>query len=78
VYLTRWIPPEERRTRRFPSAIKVTPVTRDPTRWVKRGAVGLVVLAASRWLLQAGDQTQSRQAKTGEEPGANRGQKAHP
>jgi hypothetical protein len=69
VYLTRWIPPEERRTtRRFPSAIKVTPVTRDPARWVKRGAVGLVVLAASRWLLQAGGEAQSRQAKTGEEP----------
>ena len=68
VYLTRWIPPEERRTtRRFPSAVKVTPVKRDPARWVKRGALGLVVLAASRWLLQAGGEAQSRQANTGEE-----------
>jgi hypothetical protein len=60
VYLTRWIPPEERRTRRFPSAIKVTPVARDPARWVRRGVVGLAVIAASRWLWQARGETQSR------------------
>jgi len=68
VYLTRWIPPEERRTRRFPSAIKVTPVarypagwlTRDPARWVRRGVFGLAVLAASRWLWQARSEAQSR------------------
>jgi hypothetical protein len=65
VYLTRWIPPEERRTRRFPSAIKVTPVARDPARWVKRGVFGLAVLAASRWLWQVGG-VQSSPTKTPE------------
>ena len=63
VYLTRWIPPEERRTRRFPSAIKVTPVARDSARWVKRGVFGLAVLAASRWLWKAGSETQSKPAE---------------
>src|SRR3977135_4369211 len=40
VYLTRWIPPEERRARRLPAAVKVTPGARPPARWVKRGAFG--------------------------------------
>lgn len=75
VYLTRWIPPEERRTRRFPSAIKVTPVARDPARWVKRGVFGLAVIAASRWLWQARSETQSRPATdaSGESDGAKVG-----
>jgi hypothetical protein len=49
VYLIRWVPVEERRTRRLPSAIKVTPEPRGAARWVRRGVVGLAVLAASRW-----------------------------
>ena len=69
VFLTKWIPAEERRMRRFPSAIKVTPVTtRDPVRWVKRGVLGLAVLAASRWLLQAGSDARSRQSQADEQP----------
>ena len=77
VYLTRWIPPEERRTRRFPSAIKVTPVardpagwlTRDPARWVRRGVFGLAVLAASRWLWQTRSEAQSRSTTDAPEDG---------
>ena len=59
VYLMRWVPVEERRTRRLPSATKVIPETKvmpEKTgvgRWVQRGVVGLAVMAASRWLLQA-------------------------
>lgn len=52
VYLTRWVPAEERRTRRLPSATNVTPEKSGVTRWVQRGVVGLAVMAASRWLLQ--------------------------
>ena len=63
VFLTRWIPPEERRMRRFPSAIKVTPVpTNDPARWLKRGVFGFAVLAAGRWLLQAGGDARARRS----------------
>jgi len=59
VYLMRWIPAEERRTRRFPSAVKVTPVASNPARWIRRGVFGLAVFAASRWLWQAGGQRPS-------------------
>jgi hypothetical protein len=44
---------EERRTRRLPSATKVVPEKTGVSRWVQRGVVGLAVMAASRWLLQA-------------------------
>ena len=53
VYLMRWVPVEERRTRRLPSATKVVPEKTGVSRWVQRGVVGLAVMAASRWLLQA-------------------------
>jgi hypothetical protein len=56
VYLIRWVPVEERRTRRLPSAIKVTPEPRGAARWVRRGVVGLAVLAASRWLWRSNDE----------------------
>ena len=59
-YLTRWVPVEERRTRRLPSAVKVTPEARGSGRWVRRGVFGLAVLAAaSRWLMQPGGDGQS-------------------
>jgi len=48
VYLMRWVPVEERRTRRLPSATKVVPEKKGVGRWVQRGVVGLAVMAASR------------------------------
>jgi hypothetical protein len=62
VYLIRWVPVEERRTRRFPSAIKVTPEPSGAARWVRRGVFGLAVLAASRWLWQSGEPTSGDEA----------------
>jgi hypothetical protein len=52
VYLTRWVPVEERRVRpqRRPS------VAAEPSRtarWARRGAVGLAAIAVSRFLWQA-------------------------
>ena len=58
-YLSRWVPAEERRTRRLPSAVKVTPQPTGAARWVKRGVFGLAVFAASRWLWQSSGETQS-------------------
>ena len=48
-YVTRWVPADERRVRRLPSATKVTPEKTTIARWVQRGVVGLAVVAASRW-----------------------------
>ena len=51
-YLTRWVTVEERRAKRR----EVAPPTPAPTpppglsRWVVRGAAGLVVVATGRWL----------------------------
>ena len=58
VYLTRWVPAEERRAhRRLPSATKVTPATTsmpsNGSRWLRRGALGLALVAASRWWWEA-------------------------
>lgn len=53
VYLTRWVPTEERRIRRFPTAVNVRPQASGPARWVKRGMLGLAVLAAGRWVWQS-------------------------
>jgi hypothetical protein len=57
VYLTRWVPAEERRAhRRLPSATKVTPVTptgSNGSRWLRRGVLGLALVAASRWWWEA-------------------------
>jgi hypothetical protein len=63
VYLIRWVPVEERRTRRLPSAIKVTPEPRGAARWVRRGVMGLAVLAASRWLWQSNEETEPASKK---------------
>jgi len=54
VFLTRWIPAEERRlTRRLPTAMNVTPEKSGAARWVQRGIVGLAVVAAGRWWWQS-------------------------
>jgi hypothetical protein len=52
VYLTRWVPVEERRTRR-PRPPSVAAEPSRTARWAKRGAVGIAAIAASRWLWQA-------------------------
>lgn len=58
-YVSRWIPPEERRkeTRMpapagAPAAQTARPSAPGRTRWVRRGAAGVAVLAASRILWQ--------------------------
>ena len=51
-YLSRWIPVEERRSRRRsvrPASAPKSPVTR----WAQRGAVGLAAIALSGWLWQS-------------------------
>jgi hypothetical protein len=53
VFLTRWVPADERRTRRReetpppPSSPTQTP---GMSRWLARGAAGLVLVATGRWL----------------------------
>ena len=60
-YVSRWIPPEERRgePRRpsisagsIPASAPAKPTAPPHMRWVKRGAAGVAVLAASRLLWQ--------------------------
>jgi hypothetical protein len=58
-YLTRWVPVVERRIHRFPTAINVVPQRSGIARWVQRGAVGLAVVAASRWWWQLNSQTEA-------------------
>ena len=65
-FLTRWVPAEERRSRRRPPASERAPEKSGKsgtTRWVQRGAAGLAIVAASRWLLES-----SRAAADGESP----------
>ncbi|HEY7172838.1 MAG TPA: hypothetical protein VH417_18430 [Vicinamibacterales bacterium] len=52
VYLTRWVPVEERRVRRQRPA-SVVPEPSRTARWATRGAIGIAAIAASRWLWQA-------------------------
>lgn len=52
-FLTRWVPVEDRRIRRWPTATKVIPEKSGVARWAQRGAIGLAVMAASRWLWQS-------------------------
>ncbi len=49
VYLTRWIPVDDRRTRKRAVTRPPAPAPRM-SRIVKSGAVGLAVLATARWL----------------------------
>jgi hypothetical protein len=49
VFLTRWIPVDDRRTRKRRSVPRAAPPPRV-SRLVKNGAVGLAVLATARWL----------------------------
>ena len=56
-YVTRWIPVEERRLRRFRTATRVRPEPSPLARWVERGVVGFVLVAASRWWWLANNRT---------------------
>ncbi len=73
-YVTRWVPPEERRTepRSAPgrSVSAPTTVQAPRLRWVKRGAAGVAVLAASRllWSLSRPVQWDSSQLSGEREP----------
>jgi hypothetical protein len=51
VYLARWIPVEERRSRR--RSVRPAPEKSPAARWAQRGAVGLAALALSGWLWQS-------------------------
>src|SRR5215218_7899256 len=51
VFLTRWIPVEDRRVRNRAMSRAAQPPARV-SRLVKGGAVGLAVLATARWLLR--------------------------
>jgi hypothetical protein len=53
-YVARWVPVENRRTRRWPTATNVTPEKSGVARWATRGAIGLGVVAATRWFWQVG------------------------
>jgi hypothetical protein len=54
VYLSRWIPTEERRrTIRGPGGPKAAPEPAGIARWVQRGMLGLAIVAAGKWLWQA-------------------------
>ena len=71
-FLTRWIPAEERRSRRRPPVAEKAPEKSGKsgtTRWVQRGAAGLAIVAASRWLLEssrANAAEESPRRKTGD------------
>lgn len=65
VYLTRWIPVDDRRPRR--RAQRQAGATPRVSRIVKGGAVGLAVLATARWLWRnspAGDAPASEDAES--------------
>lgn len=49
-YLTRWVPVDERRTRRRAAQAPAAPQTGAAVRWAKRGAAGLAVIAVGRWV----------------------------
>jgi hypothetical protein len=58
-FLSRWIPVEERRTRRRSVRPAAPPPKSQVTRWAQRGAVGLAALALSGWLWQSSRPEQS-------------------
>lgn len=74
VFLTRWVPVDERRRgrRRPPRIDTTTPSDSQPSswRWVRRGAAGLAVAAASRWLLRSTRPVEWEEEPP-DEPGAN-------
>src|SRR6187399_2400751 len=51
-YLTRWVPVEDRRHDQRPRVPPPEPPANNGARWVKRGAVGVALVAASRILWQ--------------------------
>lgn len=54
VYLTRWVPVDDRRPRKRAAARQAVAPRPRVSRLVKSGAVGLAVLATARWLLRNG------------------------
>lgn len=51
VFLTRWVPADERRARRREALPPPSPAQPPGmSRWLSRGAAGLVLVAAGRWL----------------------------
>jgi hypothetical protein len=50
VFLTRWLPVDERRRQRRPARVKAAPEPAGPARWMRRGAFGLAAVAVGRWL----------------------------
>ena|SRR5688572_15124731 len=53
VFLTRWVPVDERRRQRRPTAVKVVPEPSGAARWMRRGAFGLAAVAVGRWIWQS-------------------------
>ena len=51
-YLSRWIPPEDRRPDRSRMSPEALTQQQGRARWAKRGAAGVAVLAATRLLWQ--------------------------
>jgi hypothetical protein len=51
-YLSRWVPTEERRREPRMEPLPPKPPA-NGARWVKRGAMGLAVLAAAQWAWKA-------------------------
>lgn len=64
VFLTRWIPVDERRgNRRRPPHPPIEP--KPLSQWMKRGAAGLALVAAGRWLWQSTRPVEWSQPPTG-------------
>jgi hypothetical protein len=80
-FLTRWVPAEERRTRRRPPVPEKAPEKEragqsGTTRWVRRGAAGIAIVAAGRWLLEASRPDAESESPRRKAPGAQRAQPA--
>jgi hypothetical protein len=67
-FLTKWVPVDERRASRPPSAPAPERVPANATeRWVKRGVAGVALLAASQWIWRA-SRSPAGSGETGEKP----------